>query len=167
MINTNRGVTLVEAIVTLIIASVVFSGAFFLVSEYNEMVKENLTSQQLQQEGAIITEIVSRTVRNGKYITVHPEVTAPDEIKDSVKNIDIHYPGGNSTNLQIKDNTLMKDNIPIVAFSCQLSDKTCFKVYTNGSKIGVTILLEKTLREKTYTYTNIIEEVRCKNVNAL
>ena len=167
MINTNRGFTLVEAIVTLILASVVFSGAFFLVSEYNEMVKESLTSQQLQQEGAIITEVVSCTIRNGKYISIPPNVTAPDEIKDNVKNIDVHYPGGGSTNLQIKDNMLLRDNIPIVAFSCQLSNKTCFKVHTNGSKVSTTISLEKVLNGKTHIYTNIIKEVRCKNVNSL
>jgi len=162
-----RGVTLVEALVTLIIASIVFSGAFFLVSQYNRMIKENMVSQQLQQEGAVITEIVSRTVRNGKYVTVHPNTTAPDEIKDSVKNIDVYYPGGGSANLQINNNTLIKDNSPIVAFSCELTDKTCFKVYPNGSRISISISLEKTLNEKTYTYTTIIEEVRCKNVNAL
>lgn len=166
-ITNHQGVTLVEALVTLILSSIVFGGIFFVVSEYHDMIEENLTAQQLQQEGAIITETVSRTVRNGKYVTINTDVTAPDVLRDTIKSINVYYPGGGSANLQIKNSTLMKDNVPIVAFSCDLTDETCFKVFPNGSRISFSISLEKVLNNKTYTYTNINEEVRCKNVNSL
>ena len=165
LLNNRKGFTLVELLVTSIIALVVVSEVFYFVSYAGGGTKKVIILQQLEQESALISDVFMRTVRNGNIICVGNSTTAP-AADSSTTRITIRDKRDSvvASFGIVGDSLSLNGNKYLTSYLCNFkSPVSNFKVYQNGKNADFFLSMYKITGQDTVYYTQVIGDVRCKN----
>jgi hypothetical protein len=166
LLKNRKGVTLVELLVSGIVALVVVGAVFYFVSYSGEGTKQIAAVQQLQQESALISEVFMRNVRNGNFICVGTSTTAPTANTSGISTITIRDKSGNPvTTFGIIGDSLAMNGVKyLTSYLCKFRlPASNFTVYQNGKNADFFLSMYKVLGDDTIYYTQVIGDVRCKN----
>ena len=174
-IKNTKGITLVELIITLIIAAFLGMAVLTFVNISAKTTDEMSAQQVLQQESSMISEHFCRYVRRGVTVSGwrHGAFIIPEDDTIQVEYIRVNYPDssynlefkidGDLGELQIIKGTNKPQNISTRL--CTAENTTSFFIVypPNGKGVTLTLTLEYKTNRKTHIYTTTIGSVRCKN----
>lgn len=171
MARDEKGLTIVEALITGIISAIVLGAAFTFVTFSGRGTDQINALQVLQQESSMISELFFRAVRNGSQVV---EINSGNEIKaDSVAITDVNHiriKGAQDVDFRINNNMVEIDdngdgNFRIVStrLCTAESPNSLFNVmpYSRGAQIQIS--LQHSINDIPYTYTTTLGGVRCQN----
>ena len=170
--TNTKGITLVEVLITLIIAAFLAAATLAFVNISSKSTDELAAQQVLQQESSMISELFLRYVRRGSKVAgwdgsafIIPTTNPLD-----VKRIKVNYPDPTKiVEFQIFDNMMqITEGTRTRNVSTRLcTAKNTKSIFTiappNGKGVRLTLTLEYTTKITTHLYTTTIGSVRCKN----
>jgi prepilin-type N-terminal cleavage/methylation domain-containing protein len=166
-IMTDRsGFSLIELMITGIISAVIAGSVVAFISFADDMTRETIGLQQLQQESSLIGEKLLRDVRKGAEVCVGTDTEAPPNAVDNVQSITIRDINGSViASYALSGNELLIDNaVYVTSHLCKFGNSSKFKVLAAGEEgVEFTAVLYKTFPSDTVYYTETIGEVRCRN----
>ena len=165
-IKNNQGVTLIEVLITGIIASIVITGIYIFVDFSGEKTAEITALMKLQQESSVISEMFMRSIRKANHICVGTSTTAPNADMDNELIITTRDSNGASIDkFEISTNSLkLNDNVYLTSYLCTFNTPAShFKVFLNGKHIEFYLSLYKNVHGRDIYLTQTIGDVRCKN----
>ena len=170
--TNTKGITLVEVLITLIIAAFIAAATLTFVNISGKSTDELAAQQVLQQESSMISERFLRSVRRGESVGEMKggNCIIPESIPiDDVTHIRINYPNqNNNIEVQIVANMMQiteggkTRNISTRLCTADISAST-FTIQPFGRGVKLILTLEYTTKKDKHTFTTTIGSVRCKN----
>jgi hypothetical protein len=161
-----RGLSLVELLVSSVVGLVVFGAIFTLISLTGRSTKQIAALQQLAQESTLISEKFVRSVRNGNVICTGASTAAPSADTNNVSQITIR----NASLTALYSYGISGDSLALdgskyrTGYTCQFrSPASHFKVFQNGKHVEFYLSMYKVVARDTISYTQTTGDVRCKN----
>jgi Tfp pilus assembly protein PilE len=162
-----KGITLVELIVTSAVTVVVAGAILYFVSFTGDGTNQIRAMQQLEQESAIISELFLRNVRNGNYICANADLLPPNANVDNLTKITIRAGDEAHTavaTFEISGSSLLLNGSQyLTAYLAELKTPSHFKVFQNGKHAEFYLCMSKKVGNDIIDYTQTIGDVRCKN----
>jgi len=165
-IRSERGATFVEVLIAGGIGIMVAGAIFYFVSYAGQGTQQIQTLQQLEQGSSLITELFTRTVRNGTYVCVGSQTVAPSADTDNVSQITIRSKDSAvvATFSIVNDSLTMNGTRYLTSYLCGFrSPLSHFKVFQNGTTAECFLSMFSVNSLDTTFYTETIGEVRCRN----
>ena len=173
--QNTKGLTLIEVLVTAIIGAIVASAIVTFINITSSSTGEMAALQVLQQESSMISELFLRKVRAGKSIWHFSE--SEDCFKepggtevDNISRIRVNYQNSDDDiefKIDDEDNTFKilenKNESNISTRLCGSGSASKFTIQPFGEGVQLKLALEYGRKGETYTYTETIGSVRCKN----
>lgn len=160
------GVTLVELLVASTIGLVVGGVILTTVSVAGRSTRQATLTQQMEQESALISELFSRTVRNGNFVCVGTGTTPPDADTNNVSVITVRNAAGAAiAKFDISGDSLeLNDSKYLTGYLCAFrTPASHFKVFQNGRHVEFYLSMYKAMAGDTLYYAQTVGDVRCKN----
>ena len=167
--KNDSGFTLVESLISATLAVVLSGLAFPFCVFFGKVTNEVLLTQQLNQEAARVSEMLSRKVRPASGIVVADTITHPTSFVDT-SYVTVNTPG--DTFALCADGkyliTLRAGCAPETLSSCLNTDESnkAFRMNRGGGNIDFNCSLEKTSNGKRYTHLGASAKMRKRNHNA-
>ncbi len=166
IININRGVTLVELLVTLAISTIVVAGVFSIVTFSGTKTSQINALQQLQQESSLISELFTRNVRNAAFVAAGTGTTAP-LVQTNANSITTRATDGTIVSqFSFANNQFIMNGNPVLtSYRCAVAGPPAsgFIIFPNGTYVQLNLSLSTVINNENVNYTITVGGVRCRN----
>ncbi len=175
MLTNNRGLTLVEVLVTGIISVIIMGATVSFITFSGRATDQINALQVLQQESSMISELFFRTVRNRNHIVAigsgGTEIRADTIDIIGATHIRVKDQQGlfSHTDFRIRNNVLeISDSAngsfrPISTRLCIAENPSNFNIVSAGMRAQLQLTLEHTIDGTAHSYTTTLGGVRCQN----
>jgi len=161
--NHENGFSLIELLVSLSISIVGAAAIFSFVQMAGKNTDELIVMQQLQQEASMISELLTREIRNSRCVTINGNILPPANINGEVTTAIDTRDMANTirTTFAVTNDTLrVNNNVFTTAYQCEFvpgsASFTVFPVIQLRQRVTFQFTLSKTYKANGITNTRTL-----------